>query len=390
MATILFAWELGANLGHLIPLSRVAAKLDGSGHRCVYALRDLANARSVLGPGAQIFQAPIWPQHGHFGAVSGALADYTDILTAVGFGDPVKLAAVMDAWNTLLDLIKPDVVVADHAPGLQAALHGYATKVIAFGTGFTMPPLDDDHFPPLRGGLAPAIPETRLFESVRDACTLTGARRPSKLIDVFRTEWRVVFGLPELDPYWSFRHEPVVAPPGGLPPPQSWPPRRRLFVYAGSEMPNFEVLLQALATLDVPVEAYLRGDVEPARAFLRMRGAVVHDAPPPLDEVFRTASHVLSQGGAGTTAAAYSAGRPQLVMAAHDEAEMNLDLLARARVGRALTVADDPSEVAAEIGAFLADPLLPDDALEAANRIAHRVLPDGAEVGADAIRAALG
>jgi hypothetical protein len=77
-------------------------------------------------------------------------------------------------------------------------------------------------------------------------------------------------------------------------------------------------------------------------------------------------------------------------MAAHDEAEMNLDLLARARVGRALTVADDPSEVAAEIGAFLADPLLPDDALEAANRIAHRVLPDGAEVGADAIRAALG
>jgi UDP:flavonoid glycosyltransferase YjiC (YdhE family) len=162
-----------------------------------------------------------------------------------------------------------------------------------------------------------------------------------------------------------------------------------LFVYLGADMQNFDILLQALGTVDVSLEVYLRGDADPAREFLRMRGAVVHDTPPALDEVLGAASHVLSQGGAGTIAAAYSAGRPQLVIAIHDETEINLDLLRRAGVGRGLNLSGDPSEVAAQISRFVADPTLPDNALEAANRIARRVLPDGAAVAADAVRAAL-
>jgi UDP:flavonoid glycosyltransferase YjiC (YdhE family) len=154
-------------------------------------------------------------------------------------------------------------------------------------------------------------------------------------------------------------------------------------------MPGFDILLQALAMVDFPLEVYLRGDAGPAREFLRMRGTIVHDSPPPLDEVLRTASHVLTEGGAGTAAAAYTAGRPQLVCPVHDEAEINLDLLKRAGVGQRLELTDDAAEVAARIGRFIEDPALPDNALEAANRIARRLLPDGAAAAADAIRAAL-
>jgi UDP:flavonoid glycosyltransferase YjiC (YdhE family) len=199
----------------------------------------------------------------------------------------------------------------------------------------------------------------------------------------------VVFGLPELDPYQGFRREPVVAPPGGLPPAMPWPRERRLFVYAGTEMTNFESLLQALAVLESPVEIYLRGDAGPAREFLRMRGITVHDTPPDLATVLKNASHILSQGGAGTIAAAYSAGRPQLVVPAHDEAEINAEMLVRSGVGQTLAVTTDPSEIAARIAQFMAHPLLPDNALELANRIARRPLPDGASVAAAALKAAL-
>jgi hypothetical protein len=389
MATILFAWELGANLGHLIPLSRIARELERDGHTPVYVLRDLANARAVLGGGARVLQAPAWPAHRHFGAVSGGLASYADILSAIGFADPQKLAAVAGAWRSLLDYVRPDLVVTDHSPGLHVALYGGDTRVVAVGTGFTMPPLDYDTFPLLRGDRATAIPESRLFESLRDARTLLGLQRPRGLVEVFRTPHRVVFGLPELDPYRGFRREPVVAPPGGLPSAQSWPRTRRLFVYAGAEMANFDTLLQALASLDMPVEVFLRGDAGPAREFLRMRGATVHDEPPDLAAVLREASHVLSQGGASTIAAAYAAGRPQMVVAAHDEAEINLEMLARAGVGQSLTVGTEPADVATAMGTFVSHPELPDNALELANRIARRVLPDGATVAAEAIRAAL-
>lgn len=385
MATILFAWELGANLGHLIPISHIVRRLD-AGHRCVFAVRDVAYARSVLGPQAEIVQAPLWPQHRHFGAASGGLASYVDILAAIGFADPLKLAAVAGAWRSLIGLIAPDIVVADHSPGLLVALYRRDVPVVAVGTGFTMPPVDYDRFPPLRGDLPPAIPEGRLFEAIRDACSLIGAPRPHGPMEVFRTPHRVVFGLPELDPYQSFRREPVVAPPGGLPPTMRWPPARRLFVYAGSEIENFDALLQGLATVSVPLEVYLRGDAAPAREFLRLRGATVHDEPPDLADVLLLASHVLSQGGAGTTAAAFTAGRPQLVMAQHDEALLNLDLLNRYGVARRLEGSSEAATVTAAIEAFLADPLLPDNALDAANRIARRTLPDGGVVAAEIIR----
>ena len=388
MATILFAWELGANLGHLIPLSHIVRRLHG-GHRCVFAVRDLAYALSVLGPDAEIVQAPLWPRHRYLGAASGVVAGYTDILAAIGFADAPKLAAVAAAWRSLIDLVSPDLVVADHSPGLLVALYRRDIPVVAVGTGFTMPPVDYDRLPPLRGDLPSALPDARLFEAIRDACSLIDAPRPQTLVEVFRTPYRIVFGLPELDPYQSYRRELMVAPPGGLPRAMAWPPGRRLFVYAGSEMGNFDALLQGLATVTVPLEVYLRGDTAPAREFLRLRGATVHEQPPQLADVLSLASHVISQGGAGTTAAAFSAGRPQLIVALHDEALLNYELLKRHGVAQKLEPSSDPAEVTAAIDAFLGDPLLPDNALDAANRIARRPLPDGAAVAADVIRSAL-
>jgi hypothetical protein len=168
------------------------------------------------------------------------------------------------------------------------------------------------------------------------------------------------------------------------------PAERRLFVYAGDDAPNFEVFVQALAMIDAPVEAYFRGEVGPLPEFLRLRGAIVHDRPPPLSDVLPRVSHVLTQGGAMTSAAVFSAGRAQLVMPPHDEAQLNLGLLEQYGVGSPLTVGSDPAIVAADIDAFLADAGQAARAQEIAHRIATRPLPDGAEVAAAAVKRALG
>src|SRR4051812_888192 len=155
MATILYAWELGANLGHIVPLARIAVALGGD-HRHVYAVRDLRQAEATLGPAAAVFQAPLWSDHRHFGArgAAGGLASYADVLTAVGFADATKISAMIGAWSALIGAIAPAVVVADLAPGLQGAPPGPPLRVIAVGRGFTMPPLDKNRFPPLRGDRA--------------------------------------------------------------------------------------------------------------------------------------------------------------------------------------------------------------------------------------------
>ena len=160
--------------------------------------------------------------------------------------------------------------------------------------------------------------------------------------------------------------------------------------YVGGEVENFDRLAQALAVLDVPVEAYLRGEVGPVPEFLRMRGITVHDRPPALADVLARASHVISQGGAMTSAAVFAAGRPHLVVPSHDEALINLALLQQHGVARAMRVSPEIGDITTAIGDFLADAALPDAALAAAQRIAGRPLPDGADVAAGAIRSLLG
>ena len=46
----------------------------------------------------------------------------------------------MHAWITLLALVKPDTVIADHAPTALLAAHIAGIPCVAFGSGFEIPP----------------------------------------------------------------------------------------------------------------------------------------------------------------------------------------------------------------------------------------------------------
>jgi len=116
---VLFAWELGANLGHVKPMVAIARELIKGGVKAVFAVRDLEHAHALNDDGAFVLiQAPIWPQAQALGVTTGPSPATPTSWQASGSRTRSKLGAVVGAWDALLDLVEPDVVVVDHSPAL--------------------------------------------------------------------------------------------------------------------------------------------------------------------------------------------------------------------------------------------------------------------------------
>lgn len=385
MPSILFAWELGANLGHAKPLAAIAQRL-GDDVRITIAARDLVQARTAFdGTSATLLQAPVWPDHRHFGSQTGETS-YLDILVHIGFADPAKLASVTAAWLALLDLVKPDAIVADHSPALLFAAYIREIPVVHVGTGFTMPPVNYDRLPPLRADRAPIMPESRIVSVMAEVAAHHASRVPRALLDIFHTRGRVVFGCPELDAYAPFRNEPVCLPPEPLPAFAEPPVEPRLFAYLGPEVPNIDRLMQVLAALDVPLEVYLRGELTALSRFLALRGHTVHQKPPSIADALPKASHIIAGGGAFTCHAALAAGRPLLSLPLHNEAELNTTAMQRLGVARRLDPWHGESGLRAAILEFLRDHKLLRQSRIWAQTLALRSQRDGGQAAVDAIR----
>lgn len=373
-ARLLFCWELGANYGHLSNLALLQHDLQQEGCELVFAVSNLQVAREVLGPDARIVQAPVWPDFVHRGP-RVIVTGYSDILSLAGFSEPAILAPVVDAWLTLFDLVKPDVVVIDHGPAAHLAARISGISAIAVGSGFTLPPLDYPTFPPLRSDLAPSIPEARLLSVARGILSGRGVTDlPETLPEVFRTDARLPIGLPELDPYRSFRRESFYAPAKGFaePTPSSG---RRLFVYLGRELPQLEARIQVIGDLDVPAVIHLRGGDPVLTQFLRMRGKTVLDRPADVRGLLASISHVLSQGGAMLASEALAAGRPHFTLPTQFESSLNTNLLVNAGYGRTLAAENaDNDTFRQQLQRFLADDELATRTLSYAKLLAQRPL----------------
>ena len=383
--TALFTWELGSNLGHASPIAGIARTLVDDGVRIAVAGRELENL-SIAFAGLDVIQlqAPIWPRHHHYGNEE-TQASFLDILVNAGFGDPAKLAAVVSAWRALIALIRPDVIISDHSPGLLVATYGGNIPVVSIGTGYTMPPLDLDRFPPMRADRSPIANEAQILASVAPILRAADAASPLNLVDLFRATDRIVFSFPELDPYGVFRTEQLYLPFEDLPAFYRPPLEPRLFVYLGIEMQGLEAVVQALAEFDAPAIIYLRGDSGPLSEFLAMRGHEVHKTPPKLAEILPRVSHVISAGGSFTCHAALAAGRPHLVIPLHRESKTNLGLLEALGVGQKLAASANAENVMPLIDKFVHDDRLVQNARYRARVVAGRAQPKGA----DAVRAAI-
>src|SRR2546423_5668964 len=114
MARILFAWELGGELGHAMACNRLALPLRDRGHRIAFAFRELSPLAYFDDCAAQdIFQAPTSLTEGRGAGKPFSLAD---ILGGCGYDRASHVAGLFAGGISLMERGRPRLLVSPFAP----------------------------------------------------------------------------------------------------------------------------------------------------------------------------------------------------------------------------------------------------------------------------------
>jgi len=153
MRTILFIWELGSGLGHLLPFQQVCHYLDSDEYKIYIASRNIPLAKEVFEkPNINFIEAPF--ENINTNQPLNATC-YTDLLISDGFNNNQILMERVIKWNEIYSLVKPDIIIFDHSPSALLSALSFSFKKIIIGSGFLCPPSGNpfgdffEHFPNL-------------------------------------------------------------------------------------------------------------------------------------------------------------------------------------------------------------------------------------------------
>jgi hypothetical protein len=313
----------------------------------IAAVRDIGRAATVFkGTGIDFLPAPVafLRNRRRFDPPQC----YAHLLSNIGFSDSSELATLVAAWRTLYECVRPELVVADHAPTALVALRGYRTKRVALGTGFGVPP--DTSPMPLFDRPGRSIDsreverdEERLLGVVNSVVASTAGAAIDRLSQLFNDVDETVLGTyPELDHFgerpgarywgaWPFL-------PGAAP---TWPnaPGSRIFAYLKpfKALPN---LLDLLRKSRLPTLLVSDG-IEPsmyeryASDTLRVERQIVD-----LRQAMQECDVTVLNGGHGTVAASLLSGRPCLVLPLHVEQYLTAKRVGSFGAGRMASPSD--------------------------------------------------
>jgi hypothetical protein len=315
--TVLYAWELGEGLGHLPVLKAFAEGLKADGVQARFVLREIKGAAQVLAStGGTLHSAPHWAKPALPQVRSRSLAD---IMASNGYSQADHAAAILSAWDRVINTIKPDLIVCDHAPSACLAAHGRIPVAIV-GNGFAVTPTDGDWFPEFAPGEGKPENQAYVFEAIQGAFKSLGRPPLSSITAPFKGAFRGVYTFPVLDTYRAVRQEKLLGPIEAQPPLSPLPKQRRIFFYTAADFARIDALTHCIMDLGAEASVYMRGQVGPRASILRSRGVEVFDTPPRLADLLPQVSCVFSHVGPGFTNAALTGGRPHIMFPRHFEA----------------------------------------------------------------------
>lgn len=347
MASVLIAWELGANLGHLTRLRPVAAALKARGHTLSFALRDVMGSRALLPPAlGRVYQAPL-----AINASPRPAWTMADVLVSCGHGNASGLAGLVVAWQSLIDASACDVVIADHAPTALLAARVMGVPAVHIGHGFSVPPrlsplpVFRDWAPPPAAHAAEV--DAQVLHCVNTVLREAGAAPLDRLCDLFYPERTLLCTWPEIDHYGGLGRaaDDYAGPdceyaPGAQP---RWPTGTgpQVLAYLRSSHPGHAEVLKALAMSGHPTLCYLPGDgAEPVSA------PTLRYSREPLDlrRALPRCSLLVCHAGQASVAQALRLGIPVLMLPEH--AEQHLIARQVERSGAGVNAALQPQPVA--------------------------------------------
>lgn len=396
MARFLLAWERGGGLGHAMTLARIAAPLCAAGHEVHVALRDLSLVPAAFGPlahdgGMRLWQAPLWQAAAHG---LPPPASYPELLFHAGYLEPARLAPLAQGWRSLLDAVRPAVLLADHAPTALLAARGRpGLRRVLCGNGFFMPP-QVAPMPAFRDWepVAPArlaASEARVLQTCNAVLHGLGAPPLPALHTLLDADLEALLSWPALDPYGPRAPQPRHLPLGPLlpapaaAPAPAWPDGTgpRVFAYLKPELPGLDGVLQRLR--DGPWRTLACVPGLPAAQRERLASPQLGFATPSLAlaPAVAAAAVVLCHGGSGVAMEALAAGVPLVMLPMQAEQLVFARRVEAAGAGLGQVAADPGAALPALLDAALAD-----DGLRAAAARLRASVPPGDAAAALAAR----
>lgn len=368
--TILFAWEFGGGFGHVNTLARVARALADRGHRPVFAHRDYVTAWPVI----RDLPWPHLPAPHYFTPTplgkSFVAASFTDILGVNGYGSVETLLPIARAWESLIDRVRPDLIVTDFAPTVGIVVGG-RIPIVDVGHGFTQPPTNAATFPPFLEDEPPTVSTETVLAVVQGAQRSLGQPEAETLPGMYAGVDAQLCVLPEMDPFTELRPGKAIGPLEKLPEPSPLPAEPWFFAYLTTAVTSTEPVLAVLRKAGFAGGAYIRGDNPGLKDRLLAMGLEVFDRPPPLTDIFKRARVIVHHAGLQTAQAALAAGRLQLVFPEHLEHILNASALFHLGVAHSLTLEFPADDVAEGMRQLLFEPRFATKAAEVAEQVRH-------------------
>jgi hypothetical protein len=362
MRTILFAWELGRGLGHLMNIRRIALRLKGHNLRLVAAVNDLPAAALLQGAVSDIIGTPPWPIDSLPASERPptSSASLNDILSAAGLADHSAVHRLLVTWDDIFKRVRPDLVVADFSPLASLAACG-RVPLVQIGNGYTLPPCEMKRFPLLHRFSRPIWNEEETLVAVNKAMQPFGWPPLDRLPQLFSGDARLVQTFPLLDPYDMQRTELLDGPIFDRPPMQRSDQASSVLAYLSSGYEPHPSIFEALTPFATNLRIYAPRLPAAQVEHLRRTGAQIDAEPLPLTDALSSSRLLIHSGGSGVAAEGLAAGVPQLVLSAQVEQDLNGEALQRAGVARLVRTYEPGASISPE----LIKTLMTDDALAA-------------------------
>lgn len=339
---ILFAWELGANFGHASNVAEVARELQGRARLTVVAKDPVSFRQIAPDLDVDLLPAPRSQPQPPPAADDRALS-YSDDLRQVGWRDARDLAALIESWDAIFRLTRPDAIALQAAPTAGLTALGHDAKTAMFGYGYDLPPRTDP-LPALfhwtdQTNVDLAAREARVTATANQALAALGRKPIERFRDVLAVDKYLIGCFPEIDPYaprMQFETErPVyygqlstvdigheVAWRDGA--------AHRLFAYLRPAHGVAKLGIEALQSLPADWDCIVSVPGLPTRMYESFARPHLRlfDGPVRLDRLLGDCHVALTHGGGGTLAAFVAAGVPQVCLPTQAEQVMAARALA--------------------------------------------------------------